>query len=143
VACWTPSARSASSRSLCMKPLSTSRAAEICCNVTVALGILIIGGTTAGVWHPTTASSPQLIHAAQEIDYMAGILNVALPIALLALVASAVVKTWRKSFHPVGFYLSSAALVVVSACALVMYSRYVAAHPGANLWSRMWWAFTS
>jgi hypothetical protein len=126
-----------------MKPLSTSRAAEICCNVTVALGILIIGGTTAGVWHPTTASSPQLIHASQEIDYMAGILNVALPIALLALAASAAVKIWRKSFHPVSFCLSAAALLGVSACALVSYTRYVAGHPGTNLWSRVWWAFTS
>ena len=125
-----------------MKPLTIPRTAEVCCNVTVALAILIIGGTTAGVWHPLTASSP-LVHGSQEIDYMAGILNVALPVALLALAASATVKTWRRSFHPVSFCLSAAALVGVSACALLMYSRYVAAHPGANLWSRIWWAFAS
>ena len=72
---------------------------------------------------------------------MTGILNMALPAVLLALVASAAVKIWRKNFRPVGFSLSAAAVVGVSACALVMYSRYVAAHPGTNLWSRIWWTF--
>ena len=126
-----------------MKPVTASRAAEIGCNVAVAVTVIIIGGTTAAVWHPTTLPNQQLVHGVEEMEYMARVLNVALPVALLALAASAVVKIWRKTFHPLSFLLATAALLGVSACALVMYSRFVAAHPEVNLWSRSWWRLAS
>jgi hypothetical protein len=118
-----------------MKAIAGSRAAEMCSNAAGVLAVLIIGGTTAAVWHP----NQQLAHSVAEIDYMALVLNVAFPAALFTLVAATVIKIKRKSFHPLGFIMFAALLLGVCACAMAMYGGYVAAHPGANLWSRIWW----
>jgi hypothetical protein len=118
-----------------MKPITGSRAAEMLCNIGGALAVLIIGGTTAAVWHP----NQRLAHSVAEMDYMALVLNVAFPVALLTLAASTVIKIKRKSLHPLSFVMFAGLLLGVCACALSMYGGYVAAHPGANLWSRIWW----
>jgi hypothetical protein len=133
-------------RSLCpyptrIEPRTPSRAAEICSNVAVTLAIVIIGGITACVWHPM--AKHQLAHSVEEIEYMACVLNVVLPGALLALAASAAVKIWGKTFRPLSFLLVTTALLGVSACALAMYTSFVAAHPEVNLWSRIWWRLAS
>ena len=118
-----------------MKAIVGSRATEMCCNIAGAVSVLIIGGTTVAVWHQNL----RLVHSVAEMDYMASVLNVALPAALLALTASATIKIWRKNFQLLSFVLMAGVFLVVSACALALYGGYVAAHPGANLWSRIWW----
>ena len=118
-----------------MNAMIGSRAAEMCGNIALALGVLIIGGTTAAVWHP----NQRLAHSVAEMDYMALVLNLAFPAALFTLAASAMIKIKRKSLHPACFLRSAGLVLGVCACALAMYGGYVAAHPGANLWSRIWW----
>ena len=106
----------------------------MCCNIAGALGVLIIGGTTTAVWHP----NQRLAHSVAEMDYMALVLNVAFPVALLTLAASTVIKIKRKSLHPLSLLVTASLLLGVCAFALAMYAGYVAAHSGANLWSRIW-----
>ena len=118
-----------------MKAITGSRAAEMLCNITGTLAVLVISGTTAAVWHP----NQQLAHSVAEMDYMALVLNLALPAALLVFVASGALKIWGKKFHALSFLVASVVFMGAFACALAMYTGYVAAHPVANLWSRIWW----
>ncbi len=127
---------------LCMKPLPPSRLAEICCDVALVITILVIGGTTASIWHWLTVPNKQFrIDIVDEIHYMALLLNVGLPVALLTLAASMALKIRRKSFDLLPFLLAGSGVIGVSACALAMYGCFVASHPGVNLWSQIWWRF--
>jgi hypothetical protein len=127
-----------------MKPIPQSRVAEMCCDVTLLVTIILIGCTTAGIWRGMTVPSNQhRFDIVDEIHNMALLLNVGLPVALLTLAASTTFKILRKSFELIPFLLASAGALGVSACALAMYGCFVAGHPGVNLWSQIWWRFTS
>jgi len=127
-----------------MKPIPQSRVAEICCDVALLVTIILIGCTTASVWQGLTVPTAQhRFDVVDEIRNMALLLNVGLPVALLTLAASTALKIFRKSFDLLPFLLACAGAVSVSVCALAMYSCFVAAHPGVNLWSQIWWRFTS
>ena len=128
---------------LCVKPLPPSRVVEICCEVVLFISILVIGCTTASIWHWMTVPNKRFqIDIVDEIRYTARVLNVGLPAAILTLAASTAVKISRKRFDLLSFLLAAAGVAGVSACALAMYSCFVAAHPGVNLWSQIWWRST-
>src|SRR5437660_10238874 len=117
-----------------MKPIPQSRVAERCCDVALLVTILLIGCTTASVWHGLTVpAGEKRIDIVDEIHNTALLLNAGLPAALLALAASTTLKILRKGFDLLPFLLASAGAIGVSACALAMYSCFVAAHPGVNL----------
>lgn len=127
-----------------MKLLPASRSAELCCDAALVCVILAIGCTTASIWHSLTVPHTGFrMDIVDEVHSMALVLNLELPVALVTLAASTAIKISKKSFHLLSFLFACAGALGVSACALAMYSCFVAAHPGVNLWSRIWWRFTT
>ena len=78
-----------------------------------------------------------------EIDVMVLVLNLVVPLATGALAISTAVKMRANTLQPLSFLVSLSALVGVFACALGVYGLLVAVHRPVNLWSRIWWMFSS
>ncbi|MCU0789092.1 MAG: hypothetical protein MUC91_13070 [Verrucomicrobia bacterium] len=77
-----------------------------------------------------------------EIQVMTAILNIGLPLALLATAGLTWVAVRARVIHPFHAALVVVALVAVFACALAAWSGLVAMHgKGVNLWSHIWWRF--
>jgi len=72
---------------------------------------------------------------------MSAVLNLGLPVAVVALRTSTVLKIHSKTFQPFSLAIATAGLIGVFACALAMYGCFDAMHPGVNLWRQIWWRF--
>ena len=83
------------------------------------------------------------IDLVDEIAVMRFVLNVILPLAVVALGTSTVVKIRARPLQPLTIVFNIAALVGVFACATALFGLFVAIHRPVNLWSQIWWTFSS
>jgi hypothetical protein len=119
---------------------------ETGCDIALSLVLLYTGLKTALIWHALTAPLPrgeQRIDLVDEINTMALILNLALPVAVLAFLFSAGIKLRTRTLQPLSAAVVLSGIVGVFACALVMYASFLPMLPGVNLWHRIWWRFGS
>ena len=108
--------------------------------------MVFAGWKTAALLHALGTPLPKGEHRidlVDEIDVMAFVLNLVMPLATAALAVSTVVKIRGKTLQPLGLFVNLSALVSVFACAGGVYGLLVAAHRPVNLWSRIWWMFSS
>ena len=129
-----------------MNSIAPSRKAEIACDVAVALAVMLAGWKVATLLHALGTPLPKGEHRidlVDEIDAMAFILNLVLPLGTIALAISTAIRVRLKTLHPLSLVVSLSALVGMFACATGVYGLFVAIHPGVNLWSRIWWRFAS
>ena len=129
-----------------MKPLTISRRIEISCDVGLILAVLFTGLKSAMILHAMGTPLPKGQHAFDAYDeenLLTFLLNYALPIAALALVISAGIKIRARTLQPLTIILNFAALIGVFACAVGVYGLFVASSRPLNLWTRIWWMFSS
>jgi hypothetical protein len=134
------------SRPLCMSPIAPSRRLEVGCDIALALALVFVGWKTAALLHALGTPLPKGEHRidlVDEIDVMVLVLNLVVPLATAALAISTAVKMRANTLQPLSFLVSLSALVGVFACALGVYGLLVAVHRPVNLWSRIWWMFSS
>ena len=127
-----------------MKPFVTSRKIEVCCDVVLILALLLGGCATAMMWHVLSTPLPagqHRIDLLDEIDAMAFILNVGLPVAVVALCFSTLIKIRTRTLQLLSLVTAMAGLIGVFACAFAMYGCFVAMTPGVHLWRQIWWRF--
>jgi len=126
--------------------MPSSRKIEICCDVAVALALILTGWRTAVILHALGTPLPKGEHRidlVDEIDVMALVLNFILPLAAAALAISTAIKIRSKTLQPFNLVLNLSSLVGMFACVVGVYGLFVAVHRPINLWSRIWWMFTS
>jgi len=115
--------------------------------VALLLAILVSGCGTAFVMKSMLAPSPRgaiRMDYYNEIQILAFILNVGVPVALIASGVLAGIAIRAKAFRPFPVGLVIVTLVSVFGCALAAWSGLVAAHGSSiNLWSRIWWKCSS
>jgi len=129
-----------------MNQLNPSRKLEICCDIALVIGVLFTAGRTFMVMRALGTPVPEgghRIDLVDEIAVMRFVLNVILPLAAVALATSTVVKIRERTLQPLTVALSIAALLGVFACAAALFGLFVAMHRPVNLWSQIWWTFTS
>jgi hypothetical protein len=126
-----------------MKAPAESKRIKLCCEVILMLAILTGGGATAmTVYSVTNPPLPGgfVIDYVPEIGVMAGVLNVGLPLAVVALGTWLVLQARGGRVQWVTAALTVAGFVGVFGCALALWIGLVAMHPGIDLWStRIWW----
>jgi ABC-type Na+ efflux pump permease subunit len=129
-----------------MSPITPSRKLEIGCDLAVALAVILTGWEMGTLLHALGTPPPKGEHRidlVDEIDAMALILNLILPLGIVALAISTGIKTRCRTLRPLSLVLSLSALVGMFACAIGVYGLFVAMNRPINLWSRIWWMFNS
>jgi hypothetical protein len=129
-----------------MSPTAPSRRLEVACDVALALALVFAGWKTAALLHALGTPFPKGEHRidlADEIDLMAFVLNLVMPVATAALSISTALKVRGKTLQPLGVLVNLSALAGVFACAAGVFELLVLAHRPVNLWSRIWWMFSS
>jgi len=127
-----------------MNAIASSRKISIYCDVALVVALLLTGLSTAVMWHVLTTPLPKGEHRidlVDEIETMASILNLILPVGIISLLISTIVKIRDRTLEPFSAAVALAGSVGVFACAIAMYGAFVAVHPGINLWSKIWWRF--
>ncbi len=129
-----------------MSPIRPSRKLEIGCDLAVALAVILAGWEMATLLHALGIPLPKGEHRidlVEEIDTMALILNLILPLGIVALAISTGIRIRCRTLCPLSLVLSLSALVGMFECAIGVYGLFVTVHRPINLWSRIWWMFTS
>jgi hypothetical protein len=126
-----------------VKPTQTSEFNKAVPDVVVILGILFSGCLTAMILHELTTPLPKgglRIDLMYEIGVMAFVLNLTLPLAVLGLIWSSIVRMRARTFETVNFVVAATGVISTAACAIAMYRWLVIMNSGVNLWSQIWWA---
>jgi hypothetical protein len=128
-----------------MRQLSPSETVEVISKVALLVILLLSGCATAFVTlSVVTPTAPGLLRLDyfDEIQLMKLILNIGLPLALLATVALAWVKIRTRAFHLFLAGLTVVSVISIFACALAVWSGLVSIHGnGIHLWSQIWWSW--
>jgi hypothetical protein len=108
---------------------------KVLCGVVLLLGILLSGCATALVLYSVTTPPPLgsfVIDYFFEINLMTFVLNLVLPVCILAYIAWIFLKRGEGKFRWFAFAATSVGLMTVSACALAMWSGLEAMRLGLN-----------
>jgi hypothetical protein len=118
---------------------------KVLCGVVLLLGILLSGCATAFVVYSVTTPPPPgsfVIDYFFEINLMTFVLNLVLPVCILAYIAWIFLKRGEGKFRWFGLAARSVGLIAVLVCALAMWNGLAAMHgPAPDLWKQIWWSF--
>jgi hypothetical protein len=127
-----------------MKAAAVTKHIEFCCEAVLILVILAAGCATAMTIYSVTTPPPPggfVLDYVSEIGVMAAVLNVGLPLGVVALATWFLVQARSGRVQWVSASLSIAGFLGVFGCSVALWAGLAAMHgPDIDLWSsRIWW----
>jgi hypothetical protein len=127
-----------------MKKGSSWQTLESCSKAALLVSLPVSGCGTALVVHfVAPPSKPGSLPTDYHFEnfVVSTILNLGLPLTVLATTVLALAAVRVRPFRPFPAIAAAVALVSVFAPVLSVWSCLVALHGGVYLWSRIWWSF--